>query len=366
MLEAGAVVHGRYRIVGPIGRGGMGAVYEAVDQRLGNRVALKQTIAEGPQAERAFEREAQLLAELRHPALPVVSDFFSDEPGQFLVMQFIPGRNLSELLKERGQPFSVPEVLNWADQVLRALEYLHRQEPPVVHRDIKPANVKLTGEGEIVLLDFGLAKGATSKDTTTTAASVYGFTPQYAPLEQMQGLGTGPGSDLYSLGATLHHLVTNVPPADALARAGAIAQGKPDPLRPAHELNPEVSPALSASLATALALGLEQRFPSATALRASLKEAGAATLRLPPTVIAAGEETVASSSAPTATAPLRPSSRGRPWRPVAALFLALVTVIAGWLASTRIPMPVGSLSTSGTAISGRLIRGLVSKRVYTL
>ena len=130
------VVHGRYRIVGPIGRGGMGAVYEAIDERLGNRVALKQTLVEGEVAERAFEREAKLLAGLRHPALPVVSDFFVEAQGRFLVMQYIPGKTLAELAEERGASFPVDQVLRWADELLRALEYLHGRQPPILHRDI--------------------------------------------------------------------------------------------------------------------------------------------------------------------------------------------------------------------------------------
>ena len=158
-LAPETIVHDRYRIVRPIGQGGMGAVYEAVDQRLGHRVALKQMIVEGEVADRAFEREARLLAGLRHAALPVVSDFFSEAQGRFLVMQFIPGKTMAELAQERGEPFPVEQVLRWADELLRALEYLHGRTPPVLHRDIKPANLKLTGDGEVVLLDFGLAKG---------------------------------------------------------------------------------------------------------------------------------------------------------------------------------------------------------------
>jgi serine/threonine protein kinase len=138
----------------------MGAIYEAIDQRLGNRVALKQTLVSGTQLDKAFEREAKLLARLHHPVFPTVSDYFADGEGQFLVMQFIPGDDLATLLDRQGGPFPPDQVMHWSDQLLDALDYLHTQEPPVIHRDIKPQNLKLTPRGRIILLDFGLAKGA--------------------------------------------------------------------------------------------------------------------------------------------------------------------------------------------------------------
>ena len=159
MLINGTVLHGRYRIVRQIGRGGMGAVYEAIDSRLQNTVAVKECRLPGVDADRAFEREAKLLAALRHPALPVVIDYFVEGKAQFLVMQFIEGDDLGKLLDHRRSRFPPAEVVVWARTVLDALSYLHDQEPPVVHRDIKPANLKRTPRGEIVLLDFGLAKG---------------------------------------------------------------------------------------------------------------------------------------------------------------------------------------------------------------
>ncbi len=269
-LAAGTVVHERYRIVAPIGRGGMGAVYEAIDERLGHRVALKQTLLEGEVVERAFEREARLLAALRHPALPVVSDFFAEERGRFLVMQFIPGRSLAETAEARDGPFEVAQVLEWADVLLRALEHLHGRQSPILHRDIKPANLKLTTDGEVVLLDFGLAKG--SGETTSSGPSVYGLTPQFAPLEQFHGSGTDPRSDPYALGGTLHFLLTRQPPADALTRASAVGLGKPDPLKRASDLNPAVPPRVTALLVRALALHQEDRFASAAAMRKELAE----------------------------------------------------------------------------------------------
>src|SRR5580765_5806729 len=125
----------------------MGAVYRAVDQRLGTIVAVKETLVSGDRFRRAFEREARLLATLRHPALPRVSDYFADGDGEFLVMEFVPGDDLWTLLERQQGPLPTDQVLRWADQLLGALEYLHGQDPPVVHRDIKPQNLKLTTDG---------------------------------------------------------------------------------------------------------------------------------------------------------------------------------------------------------------------------
>src|SRR5215208_5457505 len=234
MLQPNTLLQGRYLILDQIGRGGMGAVYKATDTRLRSTIALKETLVGGEMLLKAFEREAQLLAGLRHPALPRVSDHFIDESGQFLVMEFIPGDDLATLLLKRGSPFPFGDVLRWGDQLLDALDYLHSRQPPVIHRDIKPQNAKLTDRGEIILLDFGLAKGAAAQmSRVTSTGSIFGYTPHYAPLEQIQGAGTGARSDLYSLAATLHHLLAGSPPPDALTRAAATINEIADPLAPA-------------------------------------------------------------------------------------------------------------------------------------
>src|SRR5687767_4596501 len=140
MLTTDTILQNRYRILRPLGRGGMGAVYEATDLRLSRTVALKETLVETDELRRAFEREARLLANLRHPALPKVLDHFGEGRGLFLVMEFIPGDDLGEMLEGKGSSFTSAEVLRWADQLLDAFEYLHRLDPPVLHRDIKPSN----------------------------------------------------------------------------------------------------------------------------------------------------------------------------------------------------------------------------------
>jgi serine/threonine protein kinase len=274
MLNPNTILQGRYRIVRQLGRGGMGAVYEAIDERLKSVVALKETLIETEEMRRAFEREASLLANLRHPVLPIVTDHFIEGDGQFLVMQMISGDNLEDLLKQRGSPFAPEEVLIWADKLLDALEYLHSRQPSIVHRDIKPSNLKLTPNGEIFLLDFGLAKGSIGQMTTLTSdKSVLGYTPAYAPLEQIHGTGTDHRSDLYSFGATLYHLLTGATPIDAPTRFARVEEGKPDPLRPAHDINSQVQRAASDILLQAMALSRRQRPGSAAELRQALREA---------------------------------------------------------------------------------------------
>lgn len=305
-LVPDTLVHGRYKVVSQIGRGGMGAVYEAIDTRLGNTVALKQTLVRGAQLDDAFAREARLLSSLRHAALPVVSDYFAEGDSHFLVMQFIPGTDFGALMAQRSAPFDFGEVLPWAYQLLDALDYLHTQSPPIIHRDIKPQNLKLTPRGEIVLLDFGLAKGgsAGAEAGAPAGASLYGYTPQYAPLEQIQATGTDPRSDLYSLAATLYALLANQPPANALDRASALLQGQPDLLRPLDELSPQVPAAVSRLFARCMALNLADRPASAAVVRAELAaalrtgSAGAST---------AGMVTIAQPTRPVGSNQVRPA-----------------------------------------------------------
>ena len=300
MLTPETILQGRYRVIRQLGQGGMGAVYEAVDQRLDTIVALKETLFTDERLRKQFEREARLLARLHHPALPRVSDHFSEGDGQFLVMQFIPGDDLSEMMNRKRGPFPADQVLTWADQLLDALDYLHTQDPQIVHRDIKPQNLKLTARGQIILLDFGLAKGqAGDISRVTTSASIFGYTPNYAPLEQIQGLGTDSRSDLYALAATLYHLMTGVKPPDALTRAAALVNGQPDPLAPASVANPEVAPEVDSVLAKAMAQNREQRYATAADMRRALDESEQAS-----TVVSRGEaQTVLFPPAGAATVP---------------------------------------------------------------
>ena len=279
MLKANTMLQNRYLIIRHLAAGGMGSVYEARDQRLGNIVALKETFFVQESLRKAFHREASILATLKHPALPKVIDHFTEGEGQFLVMEYIRGEDLSNILEMHGQKYVKPipqaDALMWADQLLGVLEYMHSQRPPVIHRDIKPKNLKLNERGEIILLDFGLAKEEAMESALATG-SVRGYTLKYAPLEQIQGTGTDPRSDLYSLAATFYHIMTGQEPLDALARATTLIEGRPDPLQRADELNPQVSPKVSALLEHAMAMDRNRRPATASAMRAALREVASA------------------------------------------------------------------------------------------
>jgi len=319
MLAPDTILQSRYRVVPQLGQGGMGAVYEAVDERLDSTVALKETLFADERLRKQFEREARLLARLHHPALPRVSDHFSEGDGQFLIMQYIGGEDLAEMVAQRRGPFPPDQVLTWADQLLDALDYLHTQEPQIVHRDIKPQNLKLTSRGQIILLDFGLAKGQAGElSRITTSASIFGYTPNYAPLEQIQGLGTDARSDIYCLAATAYHLMTGVKPPDALTRAAAIVNGQPDPLQNAADLNGAIDIQVASVLQRAMSQNREQRYLTAAEMRRALdgtdqaatvsSRGEAATMLFPPEAAAlsgatqpAGQETVGRQpSRPTA------------------------------------------------------------------
>ncbi len=359
----------------------MGAVYEAVDQRLDTTVALKETLFSEERLRKQFEREARLLARLHHPALPRVSDHFSEGDGQFLVMQFIPGDDLSEMITRKRSPFPPNQVLTWADQLLDALDYLHTQDPQIVHRDIKPQNLKLTSRGQIILLDFGLAKGQSGEiSRITTAASIFGYTPNYAPLEQIQGLGTDSRSDLYALGATLYHLLTNVKPPDALTRAAAIVNGQPDPLLKASEVNAEIAPGVDDVLAKAMAQNREQRYGSAADMRKALHGAEQASTVLergeaqtvlfppPPNTVAVSTQTVATPATVAATGETTVVRRkeGGPRRVFPIAISAVVLVVVAFCAlgfyalhkrsdnltqvATETPTPTGGLTSMASPI----------------
>lgn len=270
------MIQNRYLIVQMIGKGGMGEVYLAVDQRLGSAVALKRTFFNDNQTlGSAFEREARILARLRHPVLPKVIDHFAENGDQFLVMEHISGDDLAKRLENATEPFPLNWVMFWADQMLDALSYLHSHEPPIVHRDIKPQNLKLTDENHIVLLDFGLSKDFDTSVSggSLNSASVAGYSPHFASMEQIRGTGTNPRSDIYSFSATLYQLLTNTIPADALSRADALLGGQKDPIVPLNEVNPNIPRAISDVILKGAELRQDQRFASAAEMQKALRRA---------------------------------------------------------------------------------------------
>jgi serine/threonine-protein kinase len=275
MLPPGTVLRRRYRIEAPIGQGGMGSVYLAEDLRLEGRKCAVKAVRIDPTIEPAlitelqhqFSREASVLARLDHPNLPKVSDYFTEDGLDYLVMDYVSGKNLKELMDEarRGGRFLTEmEVMTWARQLCDALEYMHTQDPPVLHRDIKPSNIKLAPSGLIKLVDFGLVK-LLAKDTSQTVTVLQGRgTAAYTPLEQYgeDDSHTDTRSDVYSLGATLYHLLTNQPPADARQRFLS-----PEALQPPRQLNPAVSDNVERAVLAAIAMHPDDRPTSMAELR---------------------------------------------------------------------------------------------------
>jgi len=276
-LKAGEVLRGRYRIRRIIGQGGMGSIYLADDMRLeGRQCALKEVEHDrslspdlAREAREQFQREATVLARLDHPNLPKVSDYFSISNRDYLVMDYIPGKDLRSLMLEaRQNNVFLPEsdVLNWAAQLSDALMYLHSQEPPILHRDIKPSNMKVTPSGLLKLVDFGLVKVLASGEVTITILQGQG-TALYTPLEQYGGDSghTDVRSDIYAFGATLYHLLTNQPPADARDRFL-----NPENLLPPRQVNPDISPRTERAILWAMNLHPDERPESVEAFHKSL------------------------------------------------------------------------------------------------
>lgn len=276
-LKAGEVLRNRYKIRRIIGQGGMGSIYLADDLRLEGRLcALKEvehdrTLTTGliKEAREQFLREATVLARLDHPNLPKVSDYFSIGGRDYLVMDFVPGKDLRLFIldaKKKGVFLSERDVLGWANQLADALIYLHTQNPPILHRDIKPSNLKYTPGGILKLVDFGLVKILVSDEVTVTIVQGKG-TAVYTPLEQYGGdVGhTDVRSDIYAFGATLYHLLTNTPPVEAHERFL-----KPDSLIPPRQINPDISIRTERAILWAMSLHPEDRPPDVESFRRAL------------------------------------------------------------------------------------------------
>jgi serine/threonine-protein kinase len=269
-LTPGQILQNRYRIISLLGQGGMGAVYRAWDNRLNVPVAVKEMVPQpglDPQMldalRRQFQQEATVLARMSHPNLVRVTDFFEEGGNAYLVMEFVEGQSLADLI---GQYGALPEhqVLAWAAQLLDALAYCHSKG--IIHRDIKPQNIIIRSDGRPVLVDFGLVKLWDPRDPRTQTVVRAMGTPEYAPPEQYGISGhTDPRSDLYSLGATLYHALTGCPPLPATER-----MARPEQSQPLRALAPGVSPATEAAVTRAMELSVNARFASAAEMRAAL------------------------------------------------------------------------------------------------
>jgi len=259
LLGSHTLLESRYRVTRVLGCGGMGAVYLAEDARIpGRQVAVKENL--DPRAQAQFQAEVGVMTHLNHPGLPTISDQFVGPAGrQYLVMDFIAGENLEELVMRRG-PLPEPEVIALVTQLLDTLDYLHGNS--ILHRDIKPANIKLGPAGRPVLVDFGIARQHVAGSRTQTWARGVG-SPGFAPAEQYIG-GTDARSDLYSLGAVIYFLLTGqAPPEAPRLAAGA-------PLTPPRQLRPDVTLGLQRIIFRALAPAPNQRFQSADEMRRAL------------------------------------------------------------------------------------------------
>ena len=264
-LKPDTVLQSRYHVEKELGRGGFGAVYRAWDLNLNRPCAVKENLETSPEAQRQFFREASVLANLSHPNLPRVTDHFAiPDQGQYLVMDFIDGHDLNDLM-EGNEPVPVEKGVGWILQVAEALEYMHNSPTPVLHRDIKPANIRVTPAGKAVLVDFGLVKMYTAHLKTTIGARA--VTPGYAPPEQYGTGATDVRTDVYALGATAYRILTGEEPAESVQRLA----GKSN--RPAHLVNPQISLELSQVIDKAMALEPEKRFASMTEFIAALRSA---------------------------------------------------------------------------------------------
>jgi len=273
ILEHETLLHKRYQIRENLGQGGMGSVYRATDENLSVDVAVKENLFTTEEYARQFRLEAVILANIRHPNLPRVSDHFVIAgEGQYLVMDFIDGEDLRQRMERVGL-LPEDEVIHIGAAMCDALSYLHARKPPILHRDIKPGNVKISPDGHIFLVDFGLAKVFQGNQATTTGARA--MTPGYSPPEQYGTARTDTRTDIYSLGATLYAALTGVIPEDGLARAMDNAQ-----LTPLRKRNPDVSRHLAVAIEKAMQVDPGDRFQTADEFKIALLNSKSMTQQL--------------------------------------------------------------------------------------
>ncbi len=301
-LELRSLLHNRYRIEQIIAQGGMGAIYRATDESLGVEVAVKENLFTTEESTRQFRREATILAGLRHSNLPRVTDHFVvPGQGQYLVMDYIEGEDLRQIITRDGK-IPESEVVYIGSVICDALSYLHSRPSPIIHRDIKPGNIKVTPTRQIYLVDFGLAKESQAGQATTIGAQA--LTPGYAPPEQY-GQGTNPISDLYSLAATLYATLTGQIPEDGLARAMGSAT-----LTPIRKLNPAVSERVTAVIEKAMSVDIAQRYQTAEEFKQALLSSNTEALQRRTQMNQ--KQTTGTTNPPQAQSPTLPRVKGSP------------------------------------------------------
>lgn len=351
-LSAGQVLNNRYRIASLLGQGSFGAVYHALDLTLNTPVALKEYLNTSPEAVQQFELEARLLANMRHENLPYVIDHFSLlGQGQYLVMELVEGQDLQTIINRAGRGLPEMQVLSWIEPVCEALTFLHSQSPPIIHRDVKPANIKITPKGQVVLVDFGIAKtpGTGPEGTVRAATVVHGF---MAP-EQFAGV-TDERSDIYALGATLYAALTGRAPVDSRQRQMGHA------LPPPRQLNQAITPRTEAAILQALELAPERRFQNLEETKTALG------MPLPAFQAAQAVATV-DIGVPEGYAPTAPPARSGSWVLWAVIVFAALCLLGGILGSVGAYLYIISpdrltptqisqdLSATGTALASQLV-----------
>ncbi|HTP02893.1 MAG TPA: protein kinase, partial [Anaerolineales bacterium] len=390
-LERGTLLHKRYRIVEILGQGGMGSVYRAVDENLGVDVAVKENLFTTDEYARQFRLEAVILASLRHPNLPRVSDHFAvGDQGQYLIMDFIEGEDLRQRMERMGTVTEDDAVMVGA-AMCDALSYLHTRKPSILHRDIKPGNVKITPEGNIYLVDFGLAKLVQGTQATTTGARA--MTPGYSPPEQYGTARTDPRTDIYSLGATLYASLTGMIPEDGLARAMDNTQ-----LTSLRKRNPKVTRKLAAAIEKAMAVDPADRYQTAEEFKKALLASRSRTERTnadftvsPPPGIPSGSNGGTALNHPATPRPATPipvfvEEQGKPFVPpkkrkrrnALPLILLFALIVAGagifilypndYYTSLRaslpplpyLPLPVAAASTATPTTTGASVPTLAA------
>jgi len=270
-LPEGTVLKDRFKIVKHLSSGRNSNLYIVEDRKKFDFWVIKELISkfsnpiEAKQAYQQFELQAKILNKLDHPQLPKVEDFFEENARHFLVMEYLDGKNLKELIETTEDFFAEEEIIGWAIQLGGVLEYLHGQKPhPIIFRDLKPENLILTKDKSIKLINFGISKLFDPHSRTLAVAKT--ITPHFSPIEQY-AMVTDARSDLYSLGATLYYIATKVLPVDAIDRSMNNV-----PLKFCREFNKSISLELEGIILKAMELDKEDRYQSATEMMTALKE----------------------------------------------------------------------------------------------
>ena len=348
-LQAHTVLEGRYRVVRMVGQGGFGAVYEATDERFQARrvVAIKEMSdaqlnpTEKVQAIQDFRREADLLVSLKHPNLPNVSDFFEEGGKAYLVMEFVEGKTLEKVQEDANAPLGESMIMGKALQLCDVLSYLHTQPQPIIFRDMKPSNVMLTKDGQIKLIDFGIArnfKSTASKDTQSLGSR------GYAPLEQYGKGQSDARSDIYALGATLYDLLTHSTPTDAITR-----RIQKMPLTQPRQLNPRISQATENILLKAMEEEPQQRFQTAQQMYQAIEASGVASTQPQVAPLAPVAQPVQAVQVGSPQSPARTISRRALLAGGGAVVIAATAVASEGIFNWPVPLSRGAagLSSAG-------------------